>query len=160
MILDLGSSTCLCKLGSSFSTAACSAPNVLLRPMLSQITVRLLISESCHLMDRIYCHYKLIVSYSWKIKLEAKDILPNINRTQAAERAENAFLSRWPWPLTLTFTLVRARDQTRLPCEFGVNPFSGFRDSSYINTKTIDWRRQKQNLPQFTVCGNEHWADK
>jgi len=26
--------------------------------------------------------------------------------------------------LTLTFKLVRARDQTRLPCEFGTNPFS------------------------------------
>jgi len=32
------------------------------------------------------------------------------------------------WPLTLTFKLVRARDQTRLPCEFGANPFSGSRD--------------------------------
>jgi len=26
--------------------------------------------------------------------------------------------------LTLTFKLVRAKDQTRLPCEFGANPFS------------------------------------
>jgi len=24
--------------------------------------------------------------------------------------------------------LVRARDETRLPCEYGANPFSGFRD--------------------------------
>ena len=27
--------------------------------------------------------------------------------------------------LTLTFQLVWAKDQTRLPCEFGANPFSG-----------------------------------
>ena len=33
----------------------------------------------------------------------------------------------WPWPLTLTFKLVRARDQARLLCEFGANPFSGSR---------------------------------
>jgi len=32
--------------------------------------------------------------------------------------------SWWPWPLTLTFKLVRARDQTRFPSEFGSNPFS------------------------------------
>ena len=29
------------------------------------------------------------------------------------------------WPLTLTFKVVRAKDQTRLRCEFGANPFSG-----------------------------------
>jgi len=28
-----------------------------------------------------------------QIKLEAKNVLPNINRTQAAEKAENAVLS-------------------------------------------------------------------
>ena len=28
------------------------------------------------------------------------------------------------WPLTLTFKLIRARDQTRLLCEFGANPFA------------------------------------
>jgi len=27
--------------------------------------------------------------------------------------------------LTLTFKLVQARDQTRLRCELGANPFSG-----------------------------------
>jgi len=41
-------------------------------------------------------------------------------------------------PLTLTFKLARARDQTRLPCEFGVNLFSGSRDISYINKKVKD----------------------
>jgi len=32
--------------------------------------------------------------------------------------------------LTLTFKLVRARDQTRLSCELGANPFSSSRDIS------------------------------
>ena len=30
----------------------------------------------------------------------------------------------WHWLLALTFKFIRARDQTRLPCEFGINPFS------------------------------------
>jgi len=30
--------------------------------------------------------------------------------------------------MTLTFKLVRASDQTHLPCEFGANLFSGSRD--------------------------------
>jgi len=32
------------------------------------------------------------------------------------------------WPLALTFKFFRARGQTRLPCEFGANLFSGSRD--------------------------------
>jgi len=36
-------------------------------------------------------------------------------------------MSFWS-PVTLTFKLVRVRDQTRLPCEFGANPFSSSRD--------------------------------
>jgi len=35
--------------------------------------------------------------------------------------------------VTLTFKLVRAMDQTGLPCEFGSNPFSGSRDISNTN---------------------------
>jgi len=38
-------------------------------------------------------------------------------------------------PEPLTFKLVRARDETRLPCEFGANPFSGSRDISCTNKK-------------------------
>jgi len=57
------------------------------------------------------------------------------------------------WPLTLTFELVRARNQRRLPCEFVVKPFSGFQDISYT-TKKSQTARQKQNLAQFTACGN------
>jgi len=35
--------------------------------------------------------------------------------------------------LTLTFKLVQARGQTRLPCEFGANAFCGSGDISYTN---------------------------
>jgi len=67
----------------------------------------------------------------------------------AAERAEKCrFLSL----VTFTFKLVRARDQTHL-CEFGGNPFRVFRDISYTNPQTDGAKNQKQNLPQFTVCG-------
>jgi len=59
------------------------------------------------------------------------------------------------WPLTLTFKLVRARDQTHLPCEFGANPFSVSRDISYANKKSYR-QRQKQDLTQFTACGKDN----
>ena len=42
------------------------------------------------------------------------------------------------WPLTLTFKLFWARDQTRYSCEFGANPFSGSQDISYTNKKVTD----------------------
>jgi len=48
--------------------------------------------------------------------------------------------------VTLTFKLVRARNQTRLPCEFGANPFSGSQYISYANKKTTDWRRQNRTF--------------
>jgi len=65
--------------------------------------------------------------------------LTNTNRTQAAERTKNFVFVRRDldlWPLTLTFKLVRTRDQARLPCEFGANPFSGSPDISYTKTHT------------------------
>jgi len=37
--------------------------------------------------------------------------------------------------VTLTIKLVRGRDQTCLPCEFGANPFSSSQDISYTNKK-------------------------
>jgi len=52
------------------------------------------------------------------------------------------------WPMTLTSKFVWARDQTHLPYEFGANLLSGSRDISYTK------QRQKQNLTQFTACGN------
>jgi len=51
-----------------------------------------------------------------------KDVLPNVNRTQAAERAEKMPLLSL---VTLTFKRTRARGQARLPYESGANPFSG-----------------------------------
>jgi len=35
--------------------------------------------------------------------------------------------------------------------------FSGSRDVSYPNKKTTDWRRQKQNLLQFSAWSNKSW---
>ena len=40
------------------------------------------------------------------------------------------------WPLILTFKLIRARDLTRLPCGFNVNPFSCSPDISHTNKKS------------------------
>jgi len=63
-------------------------------------------------------------------------------------------------PLTLTFKLVRARDQTRLQCEFGANSFSG--SQRYFIHKQKSHRakshrqHQKQNLMQFTVCSKSY----
>jgi len=53
---------------------------------------------------------------------------------------QRVFCHGWPCPLTLTFKLVRARDQTHLPREFGANPFQPFR--RYLRHK---W---KKNLSQ------------
>jgi len=45
--------------------------------------------------------------------------------------------------LTLTFKQVPARDQTRLPCEFGANPFSGSpRYFIHKQKQTTNWWRQ------------------
>jgi len=47
--------------------------------------------------------------------------------------------------VTLTFKLVRARDQTRIVCEFGANPFSASPGISYTNKKVTD-SAKKHNL--------------
>jgi len=92
------------------------------------------------------------------LKLEVKDVLLNINARRTPKGPKNTVFVPGDldlWHLTLTFKLIRARDQTRLPCEFGANPFSGSRYISYTNKNTDwDWGRQKQNLPQFTTRGN------
>jgi len=80
--------------------------------------------------------HRATINYS--LEVGPKDVLPNINRTQAAERAKNAvfvFGDLDLWHLTLTFELVRARDQASLPYEFGANRFSGSRYISYTNKK-------------------------
>jgi len=59
------------------------------------------------------------------------------------------------WPLTLTFKLIRARDQARLRfCMNLAQIRSAVPEIFHTQTKNSDWRRKKQNLPQFTVCGN------
>jgi len=55
-------------------------------------------------------------------------------------------------PLTLTFKLVRARGQTRLPCEFGANLFSGSRDISYTNTNTSQTDGAKRRTFCSSLC--------
>jgi len=84
--------------------------------------------------------------------LEAKDVLANINHTQATKRPW------WPWPLTLTFKLVRVRDQICLSVNL-VQIHSVVPGVFHTQTK-------KQNLLQFmhvvkitkllaaTLCGS------
>jgi len=54
-------------------------------------------------------------------------------QTQTARRPQKGPKNAVFALATLTFKLVRARDETRLLCEFGTNPFSGSRDISYTN---------------------------
>ena len=87
-----------------------------------------------------------------QITLKAKDLLPNINRKQDAERAEKCHFYPWcPWPLTLTFKLVQGRDQTHLLWECGTNPFSGSQDTSYTRKKP-----QTDGAKNRTFCSSMH----
>jgi len=56
-------------------------------------------------------------------------------------------------PLTLTFKLVRARDQTRLPCEFGATQIRSAVPGIFHTRTKSHGQRQKQNFTQFTACG-------
>jgi len=47
------------------------------------------------------------------------------------------------WPLTVTFKLAQARDQTRLPGEFGINPFSHSRFIWCTNKQKRKSHRQR-----------------
>ena len=89
------------------------------------------------------------------LKLEAKDVLPNINRTQLAKGAEQCrFLSL----VTLTFRVIRVRVQMSSVWIWhkSVQQFQRY----FIHKqKTTDWWRQKQNLPQFTVC-SKNWHQR
>jgi len=58
------------------------------------------------------------------------------------------FCPWWLWPFTLAFKLIPARDQTRLPCEFGANLFSSFRDIWFTNKKVIDSSKNR------TLCSS------
>jgi len=106
-------------------------------------------------------------------ELEAK-MFYQTNHTHIAERPKNAaFLSL----VTLTFKLVRARDQTRLPCEFGANRFSGSevfhtqtKNHRLMAPKTEPWRVVKMACTLYVLytiltsaCGtlttNQQWHE-
>ena len=62
----------------------------------------------------------------------------------------------WPWPSNSS---ERARDQTRLPCEFGANPLNGSRDIFIHKQKVKSHkRRQERNPTQFTSCNKCFWT--
>jgi len=61
--------------------------------------------------------------------------------------------TRRPLKFTLTFKLVWTRDQTRLPSEFGANPFSSSRDISYTNKKSETAQKSANNR---TLCCSPH----
>jgi len=50
------------------------------------------------------------------------------------------------WPLTLSFKLFWARDQTRLPCEFGAIPLNGIRDIWSTSKKSHTALKTEPNL--------------
>jgi len=104
---------------------------------------------TCILSVETYKWRSISTQFTKTNHTRAKDVLPNINRTQgpwmsrskvkvtaACSRRDRSvaagmmgvpksvFCPWWPWPLTLTFKLVRSRDQTRPRCEFDANPFS------------------------------------
>ena len=91
-------------------------------------------------------------------KPETKDVLSNINRTQATEMAEKCrFCPWWRWHLTfelkLTFELIRARDQTRLPVNF-VHIRSAVPRISYTDKKVTD--RAKNRTLRSSRQQNNH----
>ena len=65
------------------------------------------------------------------------------------------FCPWWPWVLTLTFKLVQARDQTRLPSEFGQirSAVPEISHISYTNKRTTDWRRKDCTIMFVSVTG-------
>jgi len=92
-------------------------------------------------------------------KKQPKDVLPNVNRTQAAERAEKCrFCPWWPWPLTVHIDLQTHPSEGPNTSSMWIwcKSVQRFLSCFIHNQKTTDWRRQKQNLPQFTACGNNN----
>jgi len=78
-----------------------------------------------------------------RFKLEAKDVLPNINRMQKSRKIP--FLSL----VTLTFDLQT--HPSKGPCEFGPNPFSSSRDISHTKKKP-----QTDGAKNRTYCSSLH----
>jgi len=86
-------------------------------------------------------------------KLEAKAVLPNVNRTRKGPK-NAVFCTLWLWPLTFTFRLVRVRDQVSYLWIY-CKSVKQFRRHFIHKQKETDWQNQKQNLLQFTACGNK-----
>jgi len=96
----------------------------------------------------------------FQLQLEAKDVLPIINRTQTAERAKIPFFVPGDpdfWPMTLTFKLVRPRDQKHLPCEFCANLFSGSGDISYTKHQTNGAKNRTFRSSRRAVINNHSY---
>jgi len=95
----------------------------------------------------------LLLTHNYREKLEATDIF----QTQTAHRPPKGpkdpvfvpgSLDLWPWTSKWSkrgtkhvFLVNLAQIHSAVPEIF------------HTQTKTTDWRRQKQNLPQFTACG-------
>jgi len=85
-----------------------------------------------------------------QLKLEAKDVLPNTNRTQPTKRAEKCLLSQ----LTLTFDLWSERG-TKHVFRLNLAQIRSAVPRYFIHKqKTLTDGAKKQNLSQFTACGN------
>ena len=80
-------------------------------------------------------------------ELETRDVLPNINRTQAAERAEKCrLLLWWPWPLTdlRPWHSNSFERGTKDVCGVDLAQIrSAVPEIFHTQTKNKDWRRQK-----------------
>jgi len=100
------------------------------------------------------------------MKLEAKDVSPNIKCTQAAKRAEKCCLfvpgDLDLWHLTLIFKLVRARDQTKDVLSVDLAQIHGSRDISYTDKKhrltSPKNRTFRSSLRVVITCYiSDHW---
>jgi len=118
-----------------YCTASSSVPSVALTPLIRWHKGQSVCNKPAPVNIQVF-------QDKWRKELEAEDALPNINTTPAAERSGKCrFCFWWPWPSNSS----EQGDQTRLPCEFVANPFSGSRDISYTNKK-VRQLQKKQNL--------------
>jgi len=83
--------------------------------------------------------------------IDAKDVLENIRLTQAAEGAEKCRFCPW-WPCFDLYAWPSKLSERGTKHVLRVN-LSQIRSAVHeILFHTKNWRRQKQNLPQFTAC--------
>jgi len=94
---------------------------------------------------------KLFTTFRHISKLEAKDVLPNINHTQAAKKPINAVFLLMA---TLNFDIQTrpSNRQTHLPSEFRANLFSSSQDISHTNKKKVTDRTKTKTEPYTVNC--------